>query len=251
MVQGTRVKKSLSAVARKRNAARVLRAEIRQLKEEKVALETERRELRLENQQLTDAMLRMSEAGDRRDKRLRAQEEKIRELERVAHHDALTGLLDRLGMEIALTKTIKNITREHRKGVLVYLDLDKFKLVNDVCNHDTGDQVLVSIGTVLRDRLRPTDLISRVGGDEFLVFLQNADLDIAKKIVGEIQDRVRAITVDHKSIPTLMRVAKRESVIDFSAGYKLVEEGDGSSFATLMKEAEKDVPKFHARRALE
>ncbi|OGZ19798.1 MAG: hypothetical protein A2494_00175 [Candidatus Lloydbacteria bacterium RIFOXYC12_FULL_46_25] len=225
-----------------------LRLELRQLREKHTALEEENVLLKTENLHLTQAMLRLSEAGDRRDKRLQAQGERIKELEKIAHHDGLTGLLDRRGMEMELSKTLKTITRNKGKGVVVYLDLDKFKLVNDICDHETGDHVLASIGAILHKRLRPTDLIARIGGDEFLVFLQDVDLSVAKRIVGEIQVLVRGITVKHPSVSTLLKVANRDSVIDFSAGYCVVEKDCDSSFTMLMKEAEKDVPKFHARR---
>lgn len=212
------------------------------LKEANAQLELENQNLKLENDHLTEAMVRLSEASNRRDKKLKA-------LEMIAHHDSLTGLLDRRGMEMELMKAIKTINREKGRGAVVYLDLDKFKLVNDVCDHAMGDYVLTEIAAILRNRLRPTDLIARVGGDEFLLFLQGVDLSVAKKVVEELQERVRGITADHACINTLKNVAKRDSVIDFSAGYSIVESECTSSFAELMNKAEKDVPKFQARRS--
>ncbi len=250
MVATTRMQKSLTASARKKKSAKGLREIIRELKAENLALETENRQLKLENTQLTEAMLRMSDGEDRRNKRLKAQEEEILELKKMAHNDSLTGLLNRSGMEIALKQTIRMITREDGHGVLVYIDLDKFKLVNDICDHATGDVVLSAIGAILLERLRPTDLIARVGGDEFLVFLQDVDVFTAKKVIREIQERVWDISVDHASLGTLKKVAQRDTVIDFSAGYCFIEKDCESSFEVLMKEAEKDVPKFHARRGI-
>ena len=239
-----------TATTQRKSTTKLLREKVARLeasnlalKEVNTQLELQNQNLKLENEHLTEAMVRLSEASNRRDKKLKA-------LEMIAHHDSLTGLLDRRGMEIELLKTIKTINREKGRGVVVYLDLDKFKLVNDLCDHAMGDYVLTEIATILRNRLRPTDLISRIGGDEFLLFLQGVDLPVAKKVVEELQERVRGITADHACINTLKNVAKRDSVIDFSAGYSLVESDCTSSFAELMNKAEKDVPKFQARRSV-
>lgn len=239
-----------STGSRKKEGVAKLHQQIRELREMVTMLEGEKGQLKAENQHLSDAMIRLSEASDRRDKRLKAQEDRIKQLEKIAHHDALTGLLDRSGMEIELSKAMKSIAREKKKGVVVYVDLDKFKLVNDICDHDTGDRVLADIGAILRNRLRrPTDLIARIGGDEFLLFLADVDVPVAQRIVTEMQELVRSIKVDHAGVVTLKKLAKRESVIDFSAGYALVSGDSVPSFSELMKIAEKDVPKFHARRS--
>lgn len=247
-IASPRVKKSTTATVRKRKSVKLLQGIIDELEASNAIFQSKNSKLKQENQQLIEAMQRMSNGEDRRSKRLEALEERNRMLEKIAHHDSLTGLLNRLGMEIELDKTIKMINREHGMGTLVYLDLDLFKLVNDIIDHRTGDYVLSSIGTAFSKHLRPNDLISRVGGDEFVVFLQDIEIPIAKNVIAKIQALVRAITVEHPNLSTLKSVAKRDCLIDFSAGYVEIKEGCTSSFTELMNLAEKDVPKFKARR---
>jgi len=93
------------------------------------------------------------------------------ELERLAHHDALTGLpnrrllLDRFGQAIALAD------RTGRSLAVSYLDLDGFKPINDRHGHEAGDQYLIAVGRMLQANLRQHDSVARIGGDEFVSML--------------------------------------------------------------------------------
>jgi diguanylate cyclase (GGDEF)-like protein len=95
--------------------------------------------------------------------------------EYLANHDALTGLptlrlaMDRLNIAISLAR------REQRKVAALYLDLDGFKLINDTHGHDAGDQILQSISLRIQETMRTSDTACRIGGDEFLIILNNVD----------------------------------------------------------------------------
>ncbi|MEA4933383.1 MAG: GGDEF domain-containing protein, partial [Lawsonibacter sp.] len=98
---------------------------------------------------------------------------RIKTLERIAAHDGLTGLLNREGAQ----KRIGALLTEHqdRNYALVVVDLDNFKNANDQYGHLFGDQVLKQVADKLRKSIRSSDLAARVGGDEFLVFMEYTD----------------------------------------------------------------------------
>lgn len=89
----------------------------------------------------------------------------------IANHDALTGLFNRRHFQTTLDGWVGFATRYQRQGSLVFIDLDKFKYVNDTYGHSFGDQYLNEVAKLLVENLRTTDIVARWGGDEFIVFL--------------------------------------------------------------------------------
>lgn len=106
---------------------------------------------------------------------LRAQERRIGELENLATTDALTRVLNRRGFEDALTHELSVAKRHGVGGVLIFVDLDEFKPVNDTYGHAAGDEVLLTVATLLRGHIRDTDYIGRLGGDEFAILLPRSN----------------------------------------------------------------------------
>jgi diguanylate cyclase (GGDEF)-like protein len=98
-------------------------------------------------------------------------QQRIDQLEKLAVTDELTGLLNRRGFESQLRRTLALARRHGEPGLLVYVDLDGFKMVNDSYGHAAGDEVLKHVGRVLSDHVRATDFVGRLGGDEFAVLL--------------------------------------------------------------------------------
>ena len=90
-----------------------------------------------------------------------------------ATHDALTGLINRREFEIAARRgaAVRARRRDDLRHVLLYLDLDQFKVVNDTCGHEAGDRLLKQVTSVVQTRIRTTDTLARLGGDEFGVLL--------------------------------------------------------------------------------
>jgi diguanylate cyclase (GGDEF)-like protein/PAS domain S-box-containing protein len=114
-----------------------------------------------------------------------------REMIYLASHDALTGLLNRREFEVRLKRAIRTARAEQRLHVLLYLDLDEFKTVNDTCGHLVGDEMLKQITALLRSRVRRSDTLARLGGDEFGVLLEDCPLDHARQIAEDIRRSVR------------------------------------------------------------
>lgn len=111
--------------------------------------------------------------------RIEQQAELIASLAEKANHDSLTGLLNRLGMEVALEAAVTNFKRYGHGGALLMLDLNRFKMVNDTFGHAAGDALLRHVARGLRECTRSTDSLCRLGGDEFMVFLMEANLSHA------------------------------------------------------------------------
>ncbi len=114
-----------------------------------------------------------------------------REMIYLASHDALTGLLNRREFEVRLRRAIRTARAEQRLHVLLYLDLDEFKAVNDTCGHLVGDEMLKQITALLRSRVRRSDTLARLGGDEFGVLLEDCPLDHARQIAEDVRRSVR------------------------------------------------------------
>ena len=114
-----------------------------------------------------------------------------REMIYLASHDVLTGLINRREFEIRLKRAVRSARAEGRHHVLLYLDLDEFKIINDTCGHLVGDEMLKQITALLRSRVRRIDILARLGGDEFGVLLEDCPLDQARQIAEEMRRSVR------------------------------------------------------------
>ncbi|WP_323750096.1 GGDEF domain-containing protein [Marinobacter sp.] len=117
-------------------------------------------------------------------------EEAEQRLIEVAQTDALTGLANRGNFQSTLTRTIAESERSNTAFVLVMMDLDHFKVVNDTLGHDAGDFVLQEIGKCLRERLRTTDFVGRLGGEEFGLILRDVQPTAAYELIEELRQRI-------------------------------------------------------------
>ncbi len=96
-----------------------------------------------------------------------------------AGHDALTGLYNRREFDNRLVELLENAKLTGRQHVLLYLDLDQFKIVNDTCGHSAGDKLLLQLAVLLGHKIRKNDVLARLGGDEFGV---GCDIEYGKKV---------------------------------------------------------------------
>jgi diguanylate cyclase (GGDEF)-like protein/PAS domain S-box-containing protein len=109
-----------------------------------------------------------------------------------ASHDALTGLINRREFESRLNEALLSTRRgENVRYVLLYLDLDQFKLVNDTCGHPAGDRLLKQITGLLQTRVRGSDLLARLGGDEFGILLAECSPEQAMRIADSLRQAIR------------------------------------------------------------
>ena len=113
-----------------------------------------------------------------------------------AKHDPLTGLINRREFDNRLKKIITNISKSEREHALCFIDLDRFKLVNDSCGHQAGDELLKKIADRLRKMTRDTDTLARLGGDEFAIIMYSCSLDKAKLIAEIFREEVAKTKFD-------------------------------------------------------
>ena len=112
------------------------------------------------------------------------------QLSHQASHDVLTSLHNRRAFESQLNRLLHDMT-SNDSHVLLYIDLDQFKIVNDTCGHTAGDELLRQLAQVLHDCVRRNDILARLGGDEFGVLLVNCDLQSAAEIAEKIRHAVK------------------------------------------------------------
>jgi len=110
----------------------------------------------------------------------------VRELSKQALQDPLTGLLNRRGFERRLHEALESKIGSAKEHCLCYIDLDRFKLVNDTCGHQAGDELLKQIVIVMQARMRDSDMFARLGGDEFALLLLGCPIDKAQTIADAI-----------------------------------------------------------------
>ncbi len=106
-----------------------------------------------------------------------------------ANHDSLTGLPNRRMMEQHLSRLLDQSAIDDTHVAVLYLDLDRFKLINDTLGHSHGDELLVEVAERLRANVRPTDLVTRIGGDEFMIILGDV-VSVSRAL--ELANRLRS-----------------------------------------------------------
>lgn len=138
-------------------------------------------------------------------------EESSTHLEQLVRTDPLTGLLNRRGLENMLTREIALARRNLSQLIAVLIDLDNFKGINDKHGHAAGDLVLKSVAGVLKDCLRQSDWLGRIGGDEFMIFLPATTLENGALIAERIRASVAATEIEKNG--TILRATTSIGVI--------------------------------------
>jgi len=107
-----------------------------------------------------------------------------------ATHDALTGLINRREFERRLQEAMDSAHAEEAVHILCYMDLDRFKAVNDSCGHIAGDNMLREVSSLIKEQVRDSDFVGRLGGDEFGTLLMGCPIDKAQQIAADICNAV-------------------------------------------------------------
>jgi len=157
------------------------------------------------------------------------QEKREREhLEWLSETDRLTGIMNRGGGE----EKIRQIIENGEKGMLAILDADHFKSINDTFGHQVGDEVIIAIANCLKSSFRDADVVMRLGGDEFSLFLSGmSDKALAKQVIDRFIDNIHAIKIP--------QITDRK--IEISIGAAFLDQEKVKDFETLYKKADSGV----------
>lgn len=110
-----------------------------------------------------------------------------KKLQYLADYDQLTGLLNRNAFQTRLSRLIETAIKNQTENALLYIDLDRFKVVNDSCGHLAGDELLQQLAVIFTHQVRQRDATARIGGDEFAVLLENCDTKKALEIAEALK----------------------------------------------------------------
>ena len=149
-----------------------------------------------ESRLLKSKNVELAAINDRLEMALREREQLQQELERMATIDELTGVLNRRRILAIGTDFVARFHAQGRPGVVLVVDIDNFKSINDNYGHPVGDEVLRRFTQSCQRVLRPTDYLGRLGGEEFCILLDRTDLEIAHKIAERVLASIRATRVD-------------------------------------------------------
>jgi diguanylate cyclase (GGDEF)-like protein len=147
----------------------------------------------LDQDLLARAMRLVTEANDL----LILQRNKIQSLENMVTHDDMTGLLNRRGFEEQLARELSRVRRGQSKGCTMALfDLDGFKSINDNHGHPAGDAAIRKVGDFFQRTIRETDIVARMGGDEFALVLTDIDDDQAQTRAAKVSEQLDKLSIE-------------------------------------------------------
>ena len=170
-----------------------------------------------------------------------ARDEAIEKVTYMAFHDPLTKLANRRLLVEYLEKMINRIGRHKVYGALLLIDLDGFKPVNDDCGHDIGDAILVEMAVRLQAYVRGDDIAGRLGGDEFIILLNQLDTDqqVARDMALQIANRIQT---------SIKQPVKLSQTFEISASIGIRMLGDEKvTVGNLIKDA--DTAMYRAKQA--
>jgi diguanylate cyclase (GGDEF)-like protein/PAS domain S-box-containing protein len=146
----------------------------------------------------------------------------------LAYHDPLTGFYNRVNFEEYLLHSLSIAKRSNAIVALLFIDLDRFKVINDTLGHDIGDKVLIEVSKKLKNILRESDFIARWGGDEFVVILED---------IGSVSDAALVANNIIDALQAPMHINKHKLLTTASIGIAIFPE-NGTDAQTLIKHAD-------------
>ena len=152
--------------------------------------------------------------------RLRSQvaqlQQRVEQLDHLAHQDSLIDLPNRRGFLRELERLIARVSRYDAKGAMLYVDVDGLKAINDSFGHRAGDEALIQVAGLLASGVRKSDVCARIGGDEFGILLESADEASAHETAARLIDQIAGCELMHDGNELPLSVAIGVALIESS-----------------------------------
>ena len=132
---------------------------------------------------------------------------RVEQLDELAHQDSLINLPNRRGFMRALDRFIDRAKRYDEPSAMLFVDLDGLKMINDTFGHRAGDEALIQVAELLVGGVRRSDVVARIGGDEFGILLAHADEASAHETAGRLVDQIADCDFMHDGDPLPLSVA--------------------------------------------
>jgi diguanylate cyclase (GGDEF)-like protein len=145
---------------------------------------------------MTDEVMELSDSGRLAGEVARLQDEivelrkRVEQLDALAHQDSLCDLPNRRGFMRVLERTIDRVKRYEEQAAILFVDLDGLKMINDSSGHGAGDEALIEVSKMLVGGVRKSDLVARIGGDEFAILLIHSDEESAVETASRLVDMI-------------------------------------------------------------
>ena len=150
--------------------------------------------------------------------RLRSQvaqlQERVELLDQLAHQDTLINLPNRRGFMRELDRLVDRAKRYGHNAAMLFVDLDGLKMINDSFGHRAGDEALIQVAALLTNGVRRSDVVARIGGDEFAILLENANEESAHETAARLVDLVCGCEFSHDGDELPLSVAIGVAMID-------------------------------------
>lgn len=141
-------------------------------------------------------------------------QERVEQLDLLAHEDSLVGLPNRRGFMRALERIIDRVSRYQEKAALLFVDLDGLKVINDSFGHQAGDEALIQVARLLVGGVRKSDVVARIGGDEFAILLGHSDADTSHETANRLVELIAGSSFTHGGHALPLSVAIGAAQID-------------------------------------
>ncbi len=161
----------------------------------------------------SDEVFTAQEQVKRAEQKIKSLKSELEQLRGLVQTDQMTGAFNRRGLDDIFKREAARADRNAQSLGVVLIDLDNFKQINDNFGHQHGDSVLINLVNVAKETLRPSDIVARFGGEEFVILLPDVEMEDALTIISRLQNnlgKIFSVQVDKRSIP-----------VTFSAGVAL------------------------------
>jgi diguanylate cyclase (GGDEF)-like protein len=141
-------------------------------------------------------------------------QERVEQLDQLAHQDSLINLPNRRGFMRELERLIARVDRYGINAAMLFVDLDGLKVINDTFGHRAGDEALIQVANLLAKGVRHSDVVARIGGDEFGILLEASDEGDAHETATRLVDQICSCEFSHDGDPMPLSVAIGVGMID-------------------------------------